>query len=43
MPGPMSTPNSPKRPTLAEKVQRGMDLMKGKLPKSGKTAKVHGR
>jgi hypothetical protein len=43
MPGPMSTPGAIKRPTLDEKRQRGGDLMKGKMPRTGKTAKKHGR
>ena len=42
MPGPMSTPGAVKRLTLSEKVQRGGDLMKGKLPKTGTTAKKRG-
>lgn len=44
MPGPMSNPdgNGGKRPTLNEKIQRYADLVKGKVPYTGKTAKVHG-
>jgi hypothetical protein len=42
MPGPLSTPGAVKRPSVAEQMKRVADLMKGKLPRSGKTAKVHG-
>jgi hypothetical protein len=42
MPGPLSTPGAVVRPTVAEQMKRIADLMKGKVPFTGKTAKKHG-
>lgn len=42
MPGPLSTPNSSKPMTQKELRERVENLMRGKVPQTGKTAKVRG-
>jgi hypothetical protein len=42
MPGPLSTPGAVKRPSVAEQMKRVADLMKGKVPFTGKTDKKRG-
>lgn len=42
MPGPLSTPNASKAMTPKELRERVENLMRGKVPQTGKTAKVRG-
>jgi hypothetical protein len=43
MPGPLSTPNASKAMTPKELRERVENLMRGRVPMTGKTAKKHGR